>query len=430
MTAAELSQAKLCNPCHLCKQVGDWADAHNPDGSLKPGSPSFDPQAMKSVGADGTVKPNPNVPAPAVAFMANVVNDTIQPPNTVVCVLSAQPRSSRIGPLVDDGAPFSAIGEVELTFHRKRLVGGASEFLEKPGELRHCSFWQFGVGDHDSPLRRILGSVALHAITDLGKSITIRHIVIEGSSQWIFGRNITRVCNIIHLGRHALQLPCDDPDYLSLIDHDNHSHVSLDRFVPPPDHNLLYAHVGTTVTAAPVLDASDTPGTVDINHNSLHLTPSDAVSSWSSVKRLVDRIHKHVCGHASYSDVRTLLLRNRLWTNQVQHYLVQVFSSCTSCKASAAPPPNRRVSLTSLNRQLNEVVCVDHFHLDNVTLFHVMDTATRLSAAHVVKSTKLEEAVLAFEACWLSQFWTPMAVHGDAAFSKGAFRSMLQHYEI
>ena len=134
--------------------------------------------------------------------------------------------------------------------------------------------------------------------------------------------------------------------------------------------------------------------------------------------------------NATFSDMRTLLMRNGLWTNQVQHYLVHVVSSCTSCKASATPPPNRQVSLASLNRQLNEVVCVDHFHLDDVTLFHCMDTATRFSAAYVVDSTALDEAVIGFETCWLSQFWPPDAIHADSAFCKGEFAEMLKIYDI
>lgn len=74
------------------------------------------------------------------------------------------------------------------------------------------------------------------------------------------------------------------------------------------------------------------------------------------------------------------------------------------------------MSLFPVNRQLNEVVCVDHFHLDDVPLFHAMDTATRYSAAYVVQSTEPEEGVLAFESCWLAQLWPPDAVHADAAF--------------
>lgn len=45
------------------------------------------------------------------------------------------------------------------------------------------------------------------------------------------------------------------------------------------------------------------------------------------------------------------------------------------------------------------------------------------SAAYFVQSTGFEEAVLAFEACWLSQFCSPDSVHADAAFCKAAFKT-------
>lgn len=95
----------------------------------------------------------------------------------------------------------------------------------------------------------------------------------------------------------------------------------------------------------------------------------------------------------------TLPFRNRLWTNQVQHYLVEVVSKCSSFKASASPPPNRRVPLATLSRQLYDVICIDHFHLDDVILFNATDTTTVYSASHAVQSTSLEEAVVAFESC-------------------------------
>lgn len=143
---------------------------------------------------------------------------------------------------------------------------------------------------------------------------------------------------------------------------------------------------------------------------------SSSIANWPSVGKLVDSVHRHVCGHSSYADIRMLFIRNKLWSNEVQRYLSHIVSTCTSCKASSTPPPNRRVSLMSLKRQLNEVVCIDHMHLDSVTLFHAMDSAMRLSYAHVVSSAGLSEAVVAFESCWLQQFWPPSAVHADDAF--------------
>lgn len=55
MSAAELAQAKLERPCRVCNKVGHWEDAHKTDGTLKPGTPSFDP-SMISNGSTNRVK--------------------------------------------------------------------------------------------------------------------------------------------------------------------------------------------------------------------------------------------------------------------------------------------------------------------------------------------------------------------------------------
>lgn len=86
--------------------------------------------------------------------------------------------------------------------------------------------------------------------------------------------------------------------------------------------------------------------------------------------------------------------------------------------------------LAILNRQLNEVQCVDHFHLDDVTLSHCMDTATRYSAAYVVESAALNDAVIEFESCWLSQFLRLQAIHADYAFCNGDLAEMLKVCDI
>ena len=171
MSAAELAQAKLSSPCRKCGKLGHWGDAHYPDGSRKPGTPSFDPQNV-NVSTNNQQSPSQNVNAqsdgnnsnsqkqpPIIGFMANVSNSIDEdqsPSNTVIYASSSCTRTSRIGPMVDDGAPFSAIGEVELRYHRKRLVGGEIKFDEIPPDLGDAEFWQFGVCAHASPRRRIL----------------------------------------------------------------------------------------------------------------------------------------------------------------------------------------------------------------------------------------------------------------------------------
>lgn len=188
MTASELSQAKLTNPCRKCAQLGHWADAHQKDGSLKPGTLSFSPQETtttttgpgndtKNQNDGNNISSSNQTKPPIVGFMANLSSNEIVPPrlsNTLVCVSTYIGSPSQIGPMVDDGAPFSAIGEVELRYHSRRLLGGSVHLLDKASELGDSMYWQFGTGSHASPSRRILGSVILSLLTDSSNVITIK----------------------------------------------------------------------------------------------------------------------------------------------------------------------------------------------------------------------------------------------------------------
>lgn len=168
--------------------------------------------------------------------MDNVVESGDSDPtpyNTVVYASTNPSTPNSIGTLVYDATPFSAIGNIELMYHHRRLVGESVLLGPLPEELNSCTQWQFCLGYHDSPRRSVIGSVTLHLLNDFDSLIKIRHLVIEGSSQWVLGRNINQTCNILHIGCHALQLTSVDNEFASFVDHDLHYHVPIDRFDPP-----------------------------------------------------------------------------------------------------------------------------------------------------------------------------------------------------
>lgn len=180
-------------------------------------------------------------------------------------------------PLLDDGAPYSAIGLVELdplTDHiglsPKPQLGGILPALEGH------THWQHGTGEHASPARRILGSVVLSAKSDQGNPVRITHLVLDGSWQWIVDRNVTRKANIEHIGRNVQVFPVsDEREHISIVNNNFLSYVSLDRLTISCNHSSTLACLSaTTLDTAP----------------------------WSNVKRIVDKVHRHVCGHASFSD--------------------------------------------------------------------------------------------------------------------------------
>lgn len=66
--------------------------------------------------------------------------------------------------------------------------------------------------------------------------------------------------------------------------------------------------------------------------------------------------------------------------------------------------PNGKVSISTMSKHFNQVVCVDHFYLDDVRLMRSMDLISRFSTSQVVESANRADAVAAFEACWVSHF--------------------------
>lgn len=74
----------------------------------------------------------------------------------------------------------------------------------------------------------------LNAITDDGNTLRINHLVLDGASQWVIGRNVTSRANIENVGRRALVFPLEGKeDLISLVDHRFLSFIELSRFLPP-----------------------------------------------------------------------------------------------------------------------------------------------------------------------------------------------------
>lgn len=52
-----------------------------------------------------------------------------------------------------------------------------------------------------------------------------------------------------------------------------------------------------------------------------------AETSWKEVKTVIARVHKHVCGHATLTDFRTLLEQNDLWNDGVSKYTAHIMGA-------------------------------------------------------------------------------------------------------
>ena len=88
------------------------------------------------------------------------------------------------------------------------------------------------------------------------------------------------------------------------------------------------------------------------------------------------------------------------------------------------------MSISTLSKEFNEVLCTDHPYLDDIRLTQCMDLVSRYSAAHVSNIATLKDAIIAFEACWVSQFWHLDSIPADTAFMLGEFKKYTEQMGI
>lgn len=84
--------------------------------------------------------------------------------------------------------------------------------------------------------------------------------------------------------------------------------------------------------------------------------------------------------------------------------MVKTMTKCRSCKASSTILLNRRVSLSSFDRKVNAVMCIDHFFLGTMIIFHIMEASSRFPAGIVIESTCYNSCIFDFELVWFAQF--------------------------
>lgn len=386
LTPAQLADLKSKSQCRKCKMFGHWKSDHNLDGSLKPGVSSKAAPASNRQSLQRSVTFN------------------------LVTVPSTHSISTRefIGPLCDDGAPYSGLGHSELDMLLSVLLPEWDGVLDPiPDSLASRPFWQYGVGTHSSQAMPIIGSISFNAESDDGINVSIRHLVIEGSSQWIIGRNVTTHCDIIHSNGNYLRMK--NGSTITLHDHDMHSYVPYTAFCKTKLDYTAETMLFCATASIPSIQSA---------------------RPWVELKHVIDKVHSHVCGHASFSDMKVLLQRNGLWSDEAMKYLARVIETCAGCSHTSDPQNARKVSIRSLNRSFNQVVCIDHLHLSDMRVCHVMDATTRYSVGSVVPDVGIDNAILTLEAHWISPFWAPESIQCDQAFDNSKFKSYLSIYDI
>lgn len=191
-------------------------------------------------------------------------------------------------------------------------------------------------------------------------TIGIRHLVVHGSSQGLLGRNVTTECNHLRTYDNRPQLPVlshVSQDHLSMVEAEMHSNVLLDRFIqrreePTANPNELLCLVEN----------------ISENFNNI------SNRSIEELSHIVCSVHDHACGHFTYGDMKIILKPNKLWKNDVENILQTVVRECSLCIAAFPPKAMRKIYISGINKHFNELVFVDHFCLDDVSLVHFLDS--------------------------------------------------------
>ena len=213
----ELTDLKGNSICCACGAKCHWVS----DGLYKSSHASIKKSVVKPQNAMDNRKneKSGNSSGNVAFFIANVSND-------------ATPNITR--PLVGEGAPYSGLGVQELLRIAEDIMIGWKGNLDPLSEgVRHGPYWQYGNDNHYSTRRRIIGPIVVSMVSDMNERFDVTHVVIERSSQWVIGRNVTRKTDIIHLNGnyiHFMHLSGNSYSIVQPIDHGDHIFIHKHRF--------------------------------------------------------------------------------------------------------------------------------------------------------------------------------------------------------
>lgn len=173
-TKAEYDALKMKHPCNKCVKYGHWVQDHALDVSLPP--------FFKSVNNKASIFQTDNGLERKRTASLNMEALTGSAASTHKLV------DKQLVSHVDDGASYSTIGFLDLKLLTNQLyIDPALKLDPIPSNFKvhyHC---KYGIGDHSSPVQRILVSIILTATSDSVRNVEITYLVLEGSSQWVIG---------------------------------------------------------------------------------------------------------------------------------------------------------------------------------------------------------------------------------------------------
>lgn len=151
---------------------------------------------------------------------------------------------------------------------------------------------------------------------------------------------------------------------------------------------------------------------------------------------MVQKVHNYSNGHAPKHEIRRLIELAKIMSPSVEKAINEVVRNCEVCSRSGNPLPNRKVSISNIDKNFNIDVIVDFFYFSHGTpevtriYFHARCCGVGYSEAAVAPNRNMERAASIFEQIWISRNGAPQSVGADPEFDKAAFKRMLNKNSI
>lgn len=158
------------------------------------------------------------------------------------------------------------------------------ELKQKSDEMRQYGHCQYENGSHSGPKSKMLRPLVFLVKIDIGIFISIRHVVVFGTSQWIKGRNLPTKWNMEYIAPCAIRRPIITPsNFIQMFRYNHHIHVDINQFIS------YCKRVPEVLPSPAFLSASNT---LAASHEFATKT------NWTKLRHLVESVHKQIWGHA------------------------------------------------------------------------------------------------------------------------------------
>ena len=136
-------------------------------------------------------------------------------------------------------------------------------------------------------------------------------------------------------------------------------------------------------------------------------------------------------GHSTSEKLKKLIKSSNIDDRELLEIIDTIDNKCQVCMKYKKTKLRPSVGF-SLSKDFNDVVAVDLKPTNGIHILHIIDHATRFSAAAVVKSKRKEEIVDAFIKHWIAIFGAPGKILSDngGEFNNDLFRELGEQFNI